>query len=118
CGPDTELWWDRGPEHGCGRPDCGPDHCDRFLEFWNLVLPQFDRQPDGRLLPLPIEGRGAIDTGMGLERVTSILQEVPSNFDTDLFAPLMAFVRESAREVTQRSERVVAHHVRAATFVI
>ncbi|TMC03030.1 MAG: alanine--tRNA ligase, partial [Chloroflexi bacterium] len=53
CGPDSELWWDRGPEHGCGQPDCYPDHCERFLEFWNLVFPQFDRQPDGTLPPLP-----------------------------------------------------------------
>ncbi|HKF75202.1 MAG TPA: alanine--tRNA ligase-related protein, partial [Candidatus Dormibacteraeota bacterium] len=57
CGPDSEIWWDRGPEHGCGQPDCAPDHlgdrCERFLEFWNLVFPQFDRQPDGSLPPLP-----------------------------------------------------------------
>jgi alanyl-tRNA synthetase len=115
CGPDTELWWDRGVEHGCGQPDCEPDHCDRFLEFWNLVLPRFDRRPDGTLADLPAP---AIDTGMGLERVASILQGVPSNFDTDLFASLMAFVRDGARQVTQVSERVIADHVRAATFVI
>jgi alanyl-tRNA synthetase len=115
CGPDSELWWDRGPEYGCGQPDCYPDHCDRFLEFWNLVFPQFDKQPDGSLPPLP---RPAIDTGMGLDRVASIVQGVESNFDTDLFAPLMAFVRESAENVTKTSERVIVDHVRAATFVI
>jgi len=115
CGPDSELWWDRGPEVGCGRPDCQPDHCERFLEFWNLVFPQFDKQPDGTLPPLP---RPAIDTGLGLERVTSIVQGGESNFDTDLFAPLLAFVRESAPNVTTMSERVIADHVRAATFVI
>ena len=115
CGPDSELWWDRGPEYGCGRPDCEPDHCDRFLEFWNLVFPQFDKQPDGSLPPLP---RPAIDTGMGLERVASILQGGESNFDTDLFAPLLAFVRDAATGPTKLSERVIADHLRAATFVI
>lgn len=115
CGPDSELWWDRGPEFGCGQPDCKPDHCERFLEFWNLVFPQFDKQPDGSLPPLP---RPAIDTGMGLERVTSIVQNVPSNFDTDLFAPIMAFVRESSSGSNQLSERVIADHLRAATFAI
>jgi alanyl-tRNA synthetase len=118
CGPDSELFWDRGPEYGCGQPDCHPEHsedCDRFLEFWNLVFPQFDKQPDGSLPPLP---RPAIDTGMGLERLTSIVQGAESNFDTDLFAPLLAFVRESAEHVTKTSERVIVDHVRAATFVI
>jgi len=116
CGPDSELWWDRGPAFGCGRPDCYPDHCDRFLEFWNLVFPQFDKQPDGTLAPLPTGA--AVDTGMGLERVTSILQGVASNFETDLLMPLVSFVRESGRDVSRTSERVIADHVRAATFVI
>jgi len=118
CGPDSELFWDRGLQYGCGQPDCSPDHsehCSRFLEFWNLVFPQFDKQPDGSLPPLP---RPAIDTGMGLDRLTSIVQGVESNFDTDLFAPLMAFIRESGENVTKTSERVIADHVRAATFVI
>lgn len=115
CGPDSELWWDRGPEYGCGQPDCYPDHCDRFLEFWNLVFPQFDKQPDGSLPPLP---RPAIDTGMGLERMASIIQGVPSNFDTDLFGPLLEFVRDSSRQLTLMSERVITDHIRAATFVI
>ncbi|MDQ6772016.1 MAG: alanine--tRNA ligase [Candidatus Dormibacteraeota bacterium] len=116
CGPDTELWWDRGGDVGCGRPDCYPDHCARFLEFWNLVLPQYDRRPDGSLPRLP---KPAVDTGMGLDRVTSIVQGVPSIFDTDLFAPLLAFVREAAvHEAPRRSERIVADHLRAMTFVI
>ncbi|HEY4028045.1 MAG TPA: alanine--tRNA ligase, partial [Candidatus Dormibacteraeota bacterium] len=115
CGPDSELWFDRGPEFGCGQPDCYPDQCDRFLEFWNLVFPQFDKQPDGSLPPLP---RPAIDTGMGLERVTAIVQGVSNVFDTDLFGPLLAFVRESSSGATRMSERVIADHVRAATFLI
>ena len=115
CGPDTELWFDRGREYGCGQPDCYPDHCDRFLEFWNLVLPQFDGQPDGTLRPLP---KPAVDTGMGLERITSILQGVDNVFDTDLFTSIIAFVREASTERSTLSERVVADHLRAATFVI
>jgi alanyl-tRNA synthetase len=115
CGPDSEIWWDRGVEYGCGQPDCPPDHCDRFLEFWNLVFPQFDKQPDGSLPPLP---RPAIDTGMGLERLTSIIQGVPSVFEIDLFAPLLQFIRDSSRQVSQTAERVISDHVRAATFVI
>jgi alanyl-tRNA synthetase len=90
CGPDSELWWDRGPEVGCGQPDCS-------------------------LPPLP---RPAIDTGMGLERISSILQGVPSVFETDLLIPLMDFVRESARRRSQLSERVVADHLRGMTMVI
>jgi alanyl-tRNA synthetase len=115
CGPDSELWYDRGPEFGCGLPDCAPDHCERYVEFWNLVFPQFDRQPDGSLPPLP---RPAVDTGMGLERVTAMLQGVSNVFDTDLFAPLLAFVRDSSASAGPTSERVIADHVRAATFVI
>jgi alanyl-tRNA synthetase len=115
CGPDSEMWWDRGVEFGCGQPDCYPDHCDRFLEFWNLVFPQFDKQPDGSLPPLRHPG---IDTGMGLERIASIAQDVPSNFDTDLFAPIVDFLRDSARKSIRVSERVVADHLRGMTFVI
>ncbi|HEX4215298.1 MAG TPA: alanine--tRNA ligase [Candidatus Dormibacteraeota bacterium] len=116
CGPDSEVWWDRGREYGCGQEDCAPDHCGRFLEFWNLVFPSFDKQPDGSLPPLP-NGPG-IDTGMGLERVASILQGGESNFDTDLFAPILAFVRENGEKRDKRSERIIADHLRAATFLV
>ena len=115
CGPDSEIWWDRGVEFGCGQLDCHPDHCDRFLEFWNLVFPQFDKQPDGSLPPLP---RPAIDTGMGLERLSSIVQGVPTIFDTDLFAGLMQVIRDSASDLQTTSERVISDHVRAATFLV
>ncbi|HEY6115145.1 MAG TPA: alanine--tRNA ligase-related protein, partial [Candidatus Dormibacteraeota bacterium] len=108
CGPDTEIWWDRGREAGCGQPDCHPDHCARFTEFWNLVLPQYDQKGDlagppttaeaiqrgiaeGALVPL---ARPAIDTGMGLERISFILQGKDNVFDTDLLFPLIEFVRE------------------------
>ena len=118
CGPDSELFWDRGPERGCGRPDCHPDHdesCERFVEIWNLVFPQYDKQPDGSLPPLP---RPAIDTGMGFERMTSVIQGVEGVFDTDLLAPIMDFIREAARSPTRTSERVIADHLRGMTMVI
>ena len=115
CGPDSEIWWDRGQEVGCGRDDCVPDHCDRFTEFWNLVFPQFDQQADGSLVPL---AHPAIDTGMGLERISYILQGKNNIFEADILEPLVAFVRESSPNPTTLSERIVADHVRAATFVI
>lgn len=115
CGPDSELWYDRGPGYGCGRDDCYPDHCERFLEFWNLVFMEYDKQPDGSMPPLPKPG---MDTGMGLERIASILQGVDNNFDTDLFQPLMRFVRESSVESRIGSERLISDHLRAMAFVI
>jgi alanyl-tRNA synthetase len=130
CGPDSEIWWDRGREFGCGREDCVPDHCDRFTEFWNLVFPQYDQRgpiegssgeavrrgvADGSLVPLK---RPAIDTGMGLERISYILQGKSNIFEADILEPLVAFVRESSGKPTTLSERIVADHLRAATFVI
>jgi alanyl-tRNA synthetase len=132
CGPDTEIWWDRGQQTGCGQPDCYPDHCARFTEFWNLVLPQYDQRSelsgppttaeaikrgiaDGALVPLK---KPAIDTGMGLERISFILQGKDNVFDTDLLAPLVELVREHSQEPTKLSERIVADHVRAAAFCI
>ena len=115
CGPDSEIWYDRGPGSGCGKDDCQPDHCERFLEFWNLVFMQFDQQADGSRPALP---RPGIDTGMGLERMSSILQGVDSTFDTDLFTPITAFVRANSERSIQQSERLIADHVRGASFLI
>jgi alanyl-tRNA synthetase len=115
CGPDSEIWWDRGPEVGCGQPDCVPDHCDRFTEFWNLVFPQFDQQEDGSLVPL---AHPAIDTGMGLERIAYILQGKTNVFETDLLAPIIDRIRELSENRVLLSERIVADHVRAACFVM
>jgi len=130
CGPDSEIWWDRGREAGCGREDCVPDHCDRFTEFWNLVFPQYDQRgpiegtsgeavhravADGSLVPL---ARPAIDTGMGLERIAYILQGKNNVFEADILEPLVTFVRASSTSTVTLSERIVADHVRAATFVI
>ena len=115
CGPDSEIWWDRGREVGCGRDDCVPDHCERFTEFWNLVFPQFDQQEDGSLVPLE---HPAIDTGMGLERISYILQGKTNVFETDLLAPIIDRIRELSDKELTLSERVVADHVRAACFVM
>src|SRR5256885_6680964 len=115
CGPDSEIWWDRGKEVGCGLPDCVPDHCERFTEFWNLVFPQYDQQEDGSLVPL---AHPAIDTGMGLERIAYILQDKSNLFETDLFEPLVSFVRQHGTTPTTLSERIIADHIRAAAFVI
>ena len=132
CGPDSEIWWDRGRDAGCGQPDCYPDHCARFTEFWNLVFPQYDQRGDlsgppstreaiergikeGALVPL---ARPAIDTGMGLERISFILQGKNDVFESDVLAPLVEFVREHAKQPTGVSERIIADHVRAATFCI
>ena len=115
CGPDSEIWWDRGREAGCGQADCVPEHCERFTEFWNLVFPQFDQQEDGTLEPLK---KPAIDTGMGLERIAYILQGKSNVFETDLLAPIIERVRELSDKQVTLSERIVADHVRAACFVM
>jgi len=115
CGPDSEIWWDRGSQVGCGLPDCVPDHCERFTEFWNLVFPQFDQQEDGTLVPL---ARPAIDTGMGLERISYILQGKSNIFEADILHPLVDFVRQSSSKPTTLSERIIADHARAMTFCI
>ena len=132
CGPDTEIWWDRGRDQGCGQPDCYPDHCARFTEFWNLVLPQYDQRgdlssppttaesiqrgiADGALIPL---AKPAIDTGMGLERISFILQGKTNVFETDLLAPLIDQVRQHCKAPATLSERIIADHLRAAMFCI
>jgi alanyl-tRNA synthetase len=127
CGPCSEIHYDMGPAASeQGHPDCKfPCDCGRYVEIWNLVFMQFDRDATGKLTPLP---RPAIDTGMGLERVAAVLQGVISNYDTDLFQPLI----EEAISLTgadpiiaaigdsqeAASLRVIADHSRAATFLI
>ncbi len=122
CGPCSELYYDQGPEVGCGSSECAPGcDCDRYLEYWNLVFMQYDRQEDGALLPLPKQN---IDTGMGLERIAAILQGVHSNFETDVLRGLMALAEQitgveyghGGRNDT--SLRIIADHARAVTFMI
>jgi len=124
CGPCSEIFYDWGPSVGCGRPDCDPScDCDRFCEVWNLVFQQFDRKDGGVLEPLPTKN---IDTGMGLERLAAVMQGRLSNFDTDLFVPIIrAIEREAEREYERLRDgpqgtafRRIADHVRAATFCI
>ncbi len=122
CGPCSEIHFDQGETTGCGRPDCSPAcDCDRFLEIWNLVFTQFDRDPSGKLTPLP---RPNIDTGMGLERITAVIQGVKSNYDTDIFkAPInrlqeLTSIKYGQREKHDLSFRVISDHARAAAFLI
>ncbi len=122
CGPCSELYYDQGPEVGCGSPDCRPGcDCDRFLEYWNLVFMQFDRQEDGTLVALPKKN---IDTGMGLERVAAIMQGVHSNFETDILRGILARaervsgVAYGTAERSDTSLRILTDHARAVTFLI
>ncbi len=122
CGPCSEIHLDRGQDHGCGKPDCGVDcDCDRFLEIWNLVFMQFNRDADGKMTPLP---KPSIDTGMGLERLASVLQNVATNFDTDLIRPIIATCEELAQKPFGHDRqvdvamKVIADHSRAAAFLI
>ncbi|MFP4453277.1 MAG: alanine--tRNA ligase [Desulfobacterales bacterium] len=122
CGPCSEILIDRGEQKGCGRPDCMPGcECDRFLELWNLVFMQYNRDDQGNMTPLP---RPSIDTGMGLERIAAIIQDVPTNYETDLFIPIIKTVgslsgcemgRDHASDV---AIKVIADHSRAAAFLI
>lgn len=121
CGPDSEIMYDQGEEYSCG-PDCHPGcDCDRFLEIWNHVFTQFDRQADGSYLPLP---RKNIDTGMGLERLASLIQGVRNDFETDLFTPLMnkagqiAGVKYGDDPKSDLALKVISDHVRSVCFMI
>jgi alanyl-tRNA synthetase len=117
CGPCTEIFFDHG-EHIAGGPPGSPDEDgDRFIEIWNNVFMQFDRQPDGSLLPLPAP---CVDTGMGLERIAAVLQHVHSNYEIDLFAYLInAAARLTGTEdLGNKSLRVIADHIRACSFLI
>ncbi|MBO8159813.1 alanine--tRNA ligase [Thermosyntropha sp.] len=121
CGPCSEIMYDRGKEYACSE-NCGVGicDCDRWLEIWNLVFMQYNRDEEGNLTPLP---RPSIDTGMGLERITAVMQGVESNYDTDLFIPLIKQVEEMTGRPYDRGEagfpfRVIADHSRACTFLI
>jgi len=122
CGPCSEIIIDQGSHLGCGKPDCavGCD-CDRFLELWNLVFMQFNRNENGELTPLP---KPSIDTGMGLERISAVLQGKITNFDTDLFEPIikdissLANIQYGSSHDQDTSMRVIADHMRATVFML
>ena len=128
CGPCSEIFYDYGEAVGCKKIGCTPEcDCGRFVEIWNLVFTQFDRQPDGSLKPLPNKN---IDTGMGLERIASVMQDVHTNFEIDILAPIVKAissysVQRTAYSVdavrsTQYAQRInaIADHIRAVTFCI
>jgi alanyl-tRNA synthetase len=121
CGPCSELYYDRGPEHGCGRPECAPGcECDRFLEYWNLVFLQYNMLEGGGLEPLPAP---SVDTGSGLERVAALTEGVHSVYETDAFADVIHQIeswseaRYGATETETTSLRVLADHGRSMTFL-
>ena len=134
CGPNTELVWDRGPQHcTCKLSNCSPhldNDCDRWWELWNLVFMQYEQAPDGTRTPLPKPG---VDTGMGFERLVAVLQGAPTNYDTDLFQPILQKIREMQSQRVGESKlhrpsdsidssfvpyRVIADHSRAMTFLL
>ncbi|MFZ5800325.1 MAG: alanine--tRNA ligase [Candidatus Omnitrophota bacterium] len=124
CGPCSEIFFDYGEDIGCKKPDCSPAcSCGRFSEVWNLVFTQFNRNDDGQLEPLPSKN---IDTGMGLERLTAVMQGVMNNFDTDLFNPILDSIITELRVLNGKvsaewrltSGRALSDHIRAVVFAI
>ncbi len=123
CGPCSEIIIDRGEEAGCGRADCALDTCgcDRWLELWNLVFMQYDRDASGKLTRLP---RPSIDTGMGLERIAATVQNAKTNFDTDLFMPVIRLVEQMSGKEYGRCDvpvfafRIIADHGRCCSFLV
>ncbi|WP_264179969.1 alanine--tRNA ligase [Luteimonas panaciterrae] len=117
CGPCTEIFYDHGPHIAGGPPGSPDEDGDRYIEIWNLVFMQFDRQPDGTLVPLPAP---CVDTGMGLERLAAVLQHVHSNYEIDLFQALIKHAAEltGTQDLENKSLRVIADHIRACSFLI
>jgi alanyl-tRNA synthetase len=125
CGPDSEIYYDWGAEYGCGEPDCAPacPRCDRFLEFWNLVFMEYEQHPDGTLTPLPKQN---IDTGMGLERLAAIVQDVPNRsvYETDGYQAIMDWVAAESgvkfgdSPAATKAHRVLADHGRGMTLLV
>lgn len=121
CGPCSEIFYDYGKNVGCGKPGCTPAcDCGRFVEVWNMVFTQFDRQKDGTLKPLPNKN---IDTGMGLERLASVMQGVKTNFEIDIFVPIREAVakeveQQGGGEIKTSKVSAIADHIRAVMFCI
>ncbi|HEV1998441.1 MAG TPA: alanine--tRNA ligase [Candidatus Dormibacteraeota bacterium] len=121
CGPDSEIYWDMGAGMGCGQPDCHPGHCERYMELWNLVFPQYNRQPGGAMLPLDPPG---IDTGMGLERLSVVLNGLDSIHQTDIFGALNHHFRQRSTlgnpdsDAAAYARRLLSDHSRATAFLV
>jgi len=117
CGPCTEIYYDHGPEIAGGPPGSEDAEGDRYIEIWNLVFMQYNRDASGHLTPLP---KPSVDTGMGLERICAVVQGVHNNYDTDVFVYLIEAIATLGhiQDKTQASLRVVADHIRACTFLI
>ncbi|MFH1381179.1 MAG: alanine--tRNA ligase-related protein, partial [Candidatus Omnitrophota bacterium] len=116
CGPCSEIFYDQGSAVGCKKKTCSPScDCGRFVEVWNLVFTQFERKDNGSLDPLPTKN---IDTGMGLERIASVMQGVKTNFETDLFEPIIKTIKESNGSLKASDYNAIADHLRAAVFAI
>lgn len=117
CGPCTEIFYDHGDHIWGGPPGSAEEDGDRYIEIWNIVFMQFNRQSDGTMLPLP---KPSVDTGMGLERIAAVLQHVNSNYEIDLFRNLISAVADvtGATDLSSKSLRVIADHIRACAFLI
>ena len=117
CGPCSEIFFDHGDSVPGGPPGSADDDLDRYIEIWNLVFTQYDRQADGELIPLPSP---CVDTGMGLERLAAVMQDVHNNYDTDLFQPIIraAAQRLLVEDIEHPSLKVIADHLRSAVFLI
>jgi len=114
CGPDTEMFYD------VGKPPCGPDcrpgcPCQKFVEMWNDVFMEYNKTADGRYLPLQQKN---VDTGLGVERVAAVLQDKPTVFETELFAPIVSAINELSSNPTERGVRIIADHLRASAFLL
>jgi alanyl-tRNA synthetase len=117
CGPSSEIFYDHGPAVAGGPPGSPDDGLDRYIEVWNLVFMQFEQQKDGSLVPLP---KPSVDTGMGLERIAAVMQQVHSNYEIDLFQALLAAAAEATgcSNTQEKSLRVIADHIRSCAFLI
>ncbi|MDU6388973.1 MAG: alanine--tRNA ligase, partial [Pantoea sp.] len=117
CGPCSEIFYDHGDHIWGGPPGSPEEDGDRYIEIWNIVFMQFNRQPDGTMLPLP---KPSVDTGMGLERISAVLQHVNSNYEIDLFDKLIKAVASvtGATDLSNKSLRVIADHIRSCAFLI